>query len=133
VIIDSLSRLGRSTKDLLELIEWFGNKKITLKSLKENLDTSTPAGKLLVTVLAALAEFERDTIADRVRDGVAATRARGRVGGRPPIDKSKKDTAVLMYKAGNYSIRDICDATGISNATLYRELKKRNIDRLPET
>ena len=70
VVVESLSRLGRSTKDLIELTELFQSKGVHLVSLKENVDTSTSTGKLLFTLMSAIAQFERDTIADRTREGL---------------------------------------------------------------
>jgi DNA invertase Pin-like site-specific DNA recombinase len=72
VYIESLSRLGRSTKDLLTLIDFFESKGVTLVSNKENIDTSTPAGKMLTTIMCALAEFERDLIVERTQGGEKA-------------------------------------------------------------
>ena len=69
VVVESLSRLGRSTKDLIDLTELFEQKGVHLVSLKESIDTSTSTGKLLFTLMSAIAQFERDTIADRTRDG----------------------------------------------------------------
>ena len=77
VVVESLSRLGRSTKDLIELVELFQQQGVQLVSLKESIDTSTSTGKLLFTILSALAQFERDVIADRTREGLHAARARG--------------------------------------------------------
>ena len=79
VVVESLSRLGRSTKDLIELTELFQSKGVHLVSLKENVDTSTSTGKLLFTLMSAIAQFERDTIADRTREGLRSARARGRM------------------------------------------------------
>lgn len=87
VVVESLSRLGRSTKDLIELMELFQSKGVHLVSLKENVDTSTSTGKLLFTLMSAIAQFERDVIADRTREGLNAARARGRMGGRPKINR----------------------------------------------
>ena len=101
VVIESLSRLGRSTKDLIELMELFNKKKKSiLFHLKKNIDTTTATGKLLFTLISAISQFERDCIADRTREGLSAARARGRKGGRPPIsseliDKAKK---TVRYK-----------------------------------
>jgi len=122
IVIESLSRLGRSTKDLIELVELFERKKVHLVSLKEPIDTSTPTGKLLFTLMSALAQFERDTIAERTREGLRSARARGRIGGRPKIDEAKVKQAVKLYNTRQYSVKEIEELTGVKKATLYRNL-----------
>lgn len=120
VVVESLSRLGRSTKDLIELVELFEKKQVHLVSLKEQIDTSTPAGKLLFTLMSAIAQFERDVIAERTREGLNAARARGRVGGRPRTNQQKVRQAVKLYQTGQYSVREIEELTGVKKSTLYR-------------
>lgn len=127
VVIESLSRLGRSTKDLIELVELFEQKQVHLVSLKESIDTSTPAGKLLFTLMSAIAQFERDVLADRTKEGLKAARARGRTGGRPRADPRKVAQAVKLYETGNHSVREIEELTGIKKATLYRSLNRREV------
>ena len=122
VVVESLSRLGRSTKDLIELVELFEKKQVHLVSLKEQIDTSTPAGKLLFTLMSAIAQFERDVIAERTREGLNAARARGRVGGRPRTNEQKVRQAVKLYQTGQYSVREIEELTGVKKSTLYRRL-----------
>jgi DNA invertase Pin-like site-specific DNA recombinase len=122
VVIESLSRLGRSTKDLIELTELFHSKGVHLVSLKEAIDTNTSTGKLLFTLMSAIAQFERDTIADRTREGLKAARARGRTGGRPKTDSDIIKKAVKLYNTQQYSIKEIEDMTGIKKSTLYRNL-----------
>lgn len=124
VVVESLSRLGRSTKDLIELTELFQSKGVHLVSLKESIDASTPTGKLLFTLMSAIAQFERDTIADRTREGLRAARARGRMGGRPKTDPEKIKKAIKLYGTGQYSIKEIEELTGVKKSTLYRNLQK---------
>ena len=107
VVIESLSRLGRSTKDLIELVELFEKRGVHLVSLKESIDTSTPAGKLLFTLMSAIAQFERDVIADRTKEGLKAARARGRLGGRPPTNIKQLEKAAKLYQAGSHTLREI--------------------------
>ncbi len=126
VVIESLSRLGRSTKDLIELTEIFEKKGVHLVSLKESIDTSTSTGKLLFTLMSAIAQFERDVIADRTREGLRSARARGRTGGRPRTDPEKVKKAVKLYNTGQYSVREIEELTGVKKATLYRALEGKN-------
>jgi len=129
IIIESLSRLGRSTKDLLNLLDEFESKGIQLISLKENIDTSTPTGKLLITVLSAISQFERDLTVQRTNEGLKAARARGKVGGRPRVDSKALEKATRLYHAQTHSIREITAITGISQATLYRELKRLKVNQ----
>ncbi len=126
VVIESLSRLGRSAKDLIELTELFQSKGIHLVSLKESIDTSTSTGKLLFTLMSAIAQFERDVIADRTREGLRAARARGRMGGRPKTNPDAVRKAVKLYCTGAYGVTEIEEMTGVKKATLYRYLKEEN-------
>ena len=123
VVIESLSRLGRSTKDLIELVEQFHQKGVQLVSLKESIDTSTSTGKLLFTIMSALAQFERDVIADRTKEGLNAARARGHFGGRPKTDNRKVQQAVKLYETKAHTVKEIEELTGVKRATLYRALK----------
>ena len=126
VVIESLSRLGRSTKDLIELVELFKVRGVNLVSLKESIDTNTSTGKLLFTLMSAIAQFERDCIADRTTEGLKAARARGRVGGRPPANGEQVKLAVKLYKTGQHSLKEIEELTGIKKDTLYRNLEAAN-------
>ena len=125
VVVESLSRLGRSTKDLIWLMETFNTKGVNLVSLKESIDTNTSTGKLLFTLMSAIAQFERDVIADRTREGIASARARGRKGGRPKTNPEKLKMAVKLYNSKQYSIKEIEEMTGIKKDTLYRAIRGR--------
>lgn len=126
IVVTSISRLARSTKDLISIIEDMQHRKIDLISIKENwLDTTTPQGKFLFTVFAGLSEFERELISERTKDGLKSARARGRIGGRPKAKKGDIERAFLLYDMDTLPIRDICQMAGISKATLYNYLKKR--------
>lgn len=124
IVIESLSRLGRSTKDLLELVEMFGEMGVNFISLKEQIDTTTPTGKFFFTIISAMAQFERDLIVSRTNEGLKAARARGRIGGRPKMDSDQIDKAVRLYRSQEYSVTEICEMTRISKATLYRYIEK---------
>lgn len=126
VYIESLSRLGRSTKDLLVLLEKFEEGGVILKSSKDKIDTSSSSGKLLTTILCALAEFERDLIVERTKEGLKASRARGKVGGRPKIDSSTIKVAFSLYDSKEYSIKEICARCNISQGTLYKYIRQRD-------
>lgn len=124
LIVDSFSRLSRSTKDLLAMVEKLTEIGVHLVSLKENLDTTTATGKMMLTMLSALSQFERDLIAERTRDGLKAARSRGRCGGRPRVgtDKGRKQ-ALAMYHANAMSNSEIAERFGISLSTLNRWIR----------
>lgn len=126
VVVESLSRLGRSTKDLIWLMETFNSKGVNLVSLKESIDTTTSTGKLLFTLISAIAQFERDVIADRTREGLNSARARGRKGGRPRTDSEKLRKAIKLYNTQQYSLAEIEDMTGVKRSTLYRGIRSKN-------
>ena len=126
VVVESLSRLGRSTKDLIWLMETFNSKGVNLVSLKESIDTTTSTGKLLFTLMSAIAQFERDVIADRTREGLNSARARGRKGGRPRTDSEQLRKAIKLYNTQQYSLAEIEDMTGVKRSTLYRGIRSKN-------
>jgi DNA invertase Pin-like site-specific DNA recombinase len=123
--------LGRSLRDLVNLVAQFQDLDVGFKSLQDNIDTTTPAGKLTFHLFAALAEFERDIISSRTKAGLEAARARGRSGGRPKgLSKKAQDKARLaesLYKEKERSITEICDHLEISKPTLYRYLRARGV------
>lgn len=123
IVIESFSRLGRSTKDLIELVEYFENKGVKIISIKENFDTVTPQGKLMLTVFQAFSQFERDLIVQRTKEGLASARARGRKGGRPKVRSKNIEQALKLYNSKDYSISEIVKMSGVSQTTLYRYLK----------
>lgn len=104
-------------------METFNSKGVNLVSLKESIDTTTSTGKLLFTLMSALAQFERDVLADRTKEGLAAARARGRKGGRKPIDSYAVRKAVKLYKTGQYTVSEITELTGVKKTTLYKNLR----------
>ena len=123
VVIASLDRLARSTKQLLDLAEKFNAEGVSLVSLHEQLDTRTPQGKFMYTVLAAMAEMERSLIRERQREGIEAAKARGETGGRPRANKNAVRKALALYKSGQYSVSQVAAESGISISTLYRYLR----------
>lgn len=124
VIVESLNRLGRSSADLLENMKYFCDRGVILISQKEQLDFSTAAGRLMTQLIAILSEFEHDLIIERTKEGVAAARRRGRIGGRPRVSQSAVNKAITMYEEGNLSVTDICKICEISKSTLMRYLKQ---------
>jgi DNA invertase Pin-like site-specific DNA recombinase len=125
LVVWRLDRLGRSLKYLIEIITTLNERGVGFKSLTEQIDTTTSGGKLIFHVFGALAEFERDIIRERTQAGLAAARARGRMGGRPKkLDGAAKIAmAQALYDDQTHSVADICTTLGISRTTLYRYVK----------
>ncbi|AIO18961.1 DNA-invertase hin [Candidatus Izimaplasma bacterium HR1] len=123
IVVSSLSRLGRSTKDLIDLSILFRERNIELVSLKESIDTNTPSGRMLFGMLAVLYEFERDMITVRVNEGLAAAKARGVKLGRPKKKDVGVKRALELYKEGGLTTREIIEKTGISKSMFFRRLK----------
>lgn len=123
IVITELTRLSRSTKDLISISEKLKERNIELISIKENINTTTSTGKLMFGMLSVMAEFERDIIAERTKEGLKAARARGKSGGRPRVmDQAKITMAKALHKDINNSIKDICKILSVSKPTLYRYL-----------
>ena len=120
VIVCELSRLSRSTKDLIEIVELIHSKGADIKSLREPwLDSTTPQGRLLFTIFAGLSQFERDLLSERTKDGLKAAKARGRMGGRPSKRTDKELTVKTLYSSG-VKIAEIVRQTGLSRSTINR-------------
>ena len=122
-MITRLDRLGRSTKDLLNLVSDLQDNGVHLEVLEQNINTSTPEGKLFFTLVASFAEFEREIMRARTIDGLKAARARGKVGGRKSVMTTAKiSTAQQMYSEGKY-VTEIAEVLGVSRPTIYRALE----------
>lgn len=131
VCIYKLDRLGRSIKDLLELVDEFNQKGVGLVSLTDSIDTSTPQGRLVFNLFASLAEFEKDLIRERTQAGLAAARVRGRKGGRqrgisPEAEKIAR-LGEMYYKEEKLGVNQIAKNLGISKVTLYKYLRYRGV------
>lgn len=125
LVVWRLDRLGRSLKHLIQVADMLEKSGVGLRSLQENIDTTTPGGKLVFHLFSALAEFERALIRERTQAGVNAARARGRQGGRPrKLDANKKDLALRLYNEKQHSIKEICSMIGVCKATLYNYIGK---------
>ena len=125
VYAESFSRLARSTRDLLEIVEDLTSKGVQFVSLKENVDTSTPQGKFILTVFAGLAQLERDTILQRQREGIDLCLSEGRAYGRPTAKIS--DTFATHYqqwKAGKIKAVDFMKAENLPKSTFYKLVKR---------
>lgn len=132
LVIWKLDRLGRSLQHLVTLANNLMERQIGLIGLNDPIDTTTPQGRLVFGIFAALAEFERDLIRERTQAGLEAARARGRKGGRPAgLSKQAEATAMAaetLYKKGRLSVQAICDQLSISKPTLYTYLRHRGVE-----
>lgn len=127
ICVKDLSRLARNTKDLLDIVEYLNNKGVTLKSVKESIDTSTNFGKLMITFLGAIYEFERANLLERQRDGIAVAKKLGKYKGRKQVPKPANFSEV--YKKwlnreikSNVAIREL----NISEYAFYKFVREEN-------
>src|SRR6266436_4281360 len=121
-----LDRLGRSLRELLDVVETLKKRGVALLSLEEKIDTSSAAGELVFHVFGAIAQFERRLIAERTRDGMANARAKGSRPGRPPLNQEKLEAAVLLVKSG-MSPTKAARQIGLGRSTLYREIQSQSL------
>ena len=128
--IESISRLGRSTKDLLNIIDTLTEKGVTLVSNKENIDTDTPTGKFMLTVFAALSQLEREQLKQRQREGIEIAKAQGKYTGRKPIeiDWTRFGQLYGEWKSKNITGRDFMRRMGLSANTFYRRVREYEAD-----
>lgn len=123
VVVYRLDRLAKGLIDLLDLMEKFRAKNIGFKSINENLDTTTPTGKLMFHITGAFAEFGKNIIRERTRAGLDSARARGRLGGRPPlITPEKIQMAKTLHANKKLAIPDILKEMGVTRALFYKML-----------
>lgn len=125
VVVESYSRLARSTKDLFNLIDALSEKGVNFISQKENIDTSTPQGRLMLTIFAGLAQFERECTLERQREGIAIAKAEGKYRGRKPIqvDEEKFKDVYDRWKAGKIKAVEAMKELELSKPTFYRKVK----------
>ena len=123
LVVWRLDRLGRSLPHLVETVKALQEREVGLRSVQEAIDTTTPGGRLVFHVFCALAEFERDLIRERTHAGLAAARARGRVGGRKPgLSPQKAAVARSLHDGKEHTVAEIAAVLGVSRATIYRHL-----------
>lgn len=123
LVVWKIDRLGRSTIDLLKIIEDLRKRHIHFISLTEGFDTRTPNGQLFFTIIAALAEFERQRLVERTHAGLDAARARGRVGGRKRLmtDRQAQQASSML---DFMQAKEVCDKFGVSRSTLYKSIQR---------
>ncbi len=122
VVVWKLDRLGRSLKNLIEMIQVLTDSGVGFKSLQENIETTTASGKLFLHIFGALAEFEKELIKERTLAGLKAAAERGRKGGRPKLMDQNKILQARALRQSEIPIGEICKTLGVSRGTLYRSL-----------
>ena len=124
--VESISRLARSTRDLLNIVHQLHEKNVQFISEKEKIDTDTPQGKFMMTVFAAMADLEREQIRQRQAEGIAIAKQQGKYAGRQPIscDPIMFDQLYMQWKAGDITQKYMAKKLGVSRPTLYRRIKE---------
>jgi len=123
VIVESISRFARNTRDLLELVEQLTNKGVEFVSKKEAIDTSTPTGKFMLTVFGAVAELEREYILQRQREGIELAKAEGKYSGRKPISHPDFERVTLRWHRGELTAAEAMRQLGMKPSTFYRKVR----------
>ena len=123
VIVESISRFARNTRDLLELIEQLQQKEVQFVSKKEAIDTTTPTGKFMLTVFGAVAELEREYILQRQREGIAIAKANGVYKGRKPIQRAAFETIVTQWQNGEMTAVEAQRRLELTSSTFYRKVR----------
>ena len=128
VVVWKLDRLGRSLRDLIDLVAEFRERGVEFVSLQDGINTATPTGRFTFNVFASLAEFERELIRERTNAGLEAAKARGKRGGRPAgLSKAameKARSARILYDSKTKTVEEIASILGIGRATCYRYLSQ---------
>ena len=124
VIVESISRFARNTRDLLELVEQLTAKHVDFVSKKEALDTTTPSGKFMLTIFGAVAELEREYILQRQKEGIAIAKKKGIYKGRKPIERPNFDQVVRQWRSGNMTAVEAMRKLDLAPSTFYRKVKE---------
>ena len=124
VIVESISRFARNTKDLLELVEELTRKKVDFVSQKEALDTSSPTGKFMLTIFGAVAELERSYLLQRQAEGIAIAKKEGRYKGRKPIERPNFKEVVEAWRSGKITAVEAQLRLNLTSSPFYRKVKE---------
>ena len=125
VIVESISRFARNTRDLLELVEQLTAKGVEFVSKKEAIDTTTPTGKFMLTVFGAVAELEREYILQRQREGIAIAKEQGKYAGRKPIRIPEFEQVTAKWRSGAITAAEAMRTLHVSKSTFYRRIKQQ--------
>lgn len=127
VAVESISRLARSTKDLLNIVSELSDKSIGFRSQKENIDTTTPQGRFVLTIFSALAELERESLLQRQTEGIQAAKIRGVRFGRPSIKRPKEwESVISRWKSGEIKAVEAMKLLDLSKSSFYKLLKMKS-------
>lgn len=126
VVVESISRFARNTKDLLNLIEVLTSKGVDFVSKKESIDTKTPTGKFMLTIFGAVAELEREYTLQRQREGIEIAKQEGKYKGRKPIINPDFDNVYFKWKNGDVTAVEAMKKLDMSKSTFYRRVKERS-------
>ena len=133
LVVESYSRLARNTKDLLSIVEELEKKSVAFISLKEKIDTSTPQGKLMLTIFAGLAQFERECTLQRQKEGIAIAKAEGKYKGRKPVAiPDNWNEIITLWKKGEITAKVAQKKLEMTSATFYRKVKEKESFSLSE-
>ena len=124
VVVESISRFARNTRDLLDLVEQLTAKEVEFVSLKEAIDTTTPTGKFMLTIFGAVAELEREYILQRQREGIEIAKAQGKYTGRKPITHPDFDKVTQLWKRGQITAVEAMKRLNMKPSTFYRKIKE---------
>lgn len=126
VIVESISRIARNTRDLLSIISELTDKGVEFVSLKESIDTTTPQGRFMLTVFGALAELERENILERQREGIEIAKSEGKYKGRKPVDydEARMKTLCKKWRDGEMTATAVMNELGLKPNTFYRRVKE---------
>ena len=132
LVITKLDRLGRTTKQLIELSQHLDEKNIDLEIIDMNINTKDAMGKMFFTMMSAFAELEANLLSERTRKGLESARSRGRMGGRPKFPKDKRETVISLYESEKYTINEIIRMTGVSRGTIYNMVNNKSEKKIGE-
>ena len=124
IIVESISRFARNTRDLLELVEQLTNKRVEFVSKKESIDTTTPTGRFMLTVFAAIAELEREYILQRQREGIEIAKKKGIYTGRKPITRPNFAEVVADWQNGQMTAVEAMRRLDMKSSTFYRKVRE---------
>lgn len=127
VIVESISRFARNTRDLLELVEQLAEKQVEFISKKESLDTSTPSGRFVLTIFGAVAQLEREYLLQRQKEGIAIAKQVGKYKGRKPAVRPELDAVVTLWQSGEITAVEAMRRLKISKTTFYRIVREKKL------